>query len=135
MKFTSLTTVATSLVASAALVAGAPRVVQVQPRDLKVRKIGGSSFKLPQIHNDMFKQHGKGPRALAKIYEKYHVELPSDLVDLLRKIAQELGIKTPSLSTHGIPSYGGNRVGGSPYTNETDDQGPLTRRDGSNIPW
>lgn len=125
MKFASVTAVATSLIASATLVAGAPRVVQVQPRDLKVRKIGGSSFKLSQIHNDMFKQHGKGPRALAKIYEKYEVELPSDLVVLLQKIAQELGIGAVAAATHKAPFHSANRVGGSPYTNETDDQGPL----------
>ncbi|GAB1310884.1 hypothetical protein MFIFM68171_01094 [Madurella fahalii] len=121
MKFASLAAVAASLVAPATLVAAAPRVVQVHPSDIKVRNVGGSSFKLPQIHNDMFKQHGKGPRALAKVYEKYNMELPPTLRAVVRKILQELGVKIPHAS-----GKGKKVIGGAPYTNETDDQGEVS---------
>lgn len=123
MKLASLATVAAALVAPATLVAAAPRVVQVHPSDIKVRNVGGSSFKLPQIHNDMFQQHGKGPRALAKVYEKYNMELPPNLRAVVRKILQELGIKIPHAS-----GKGAQVIGGAPYTNETDDQGALSSR-------
>jgi hypothetical protein len=118
MKFTALA-FAASLVAPA-LVAGAPRVVQVHPSDIRPRRAGGSRFKLPQVYNENFKQHGKGPRALAKVYEKYGVEMPQELVQVLQKILEELGIE-PTLKkiSSGFKTHGT----GSPYTNETDDQG------------
>ncbi|KAK4152440.1 aspartic peptidase domain-containing protein [Chaetomidium leptoderma] len=107
---------------AASLVAAAPRVVQVHPSDIKPRNIGGSKIKLPQIHNDMFRQHGKGPRALAKVYEKYDIELPPGLKDIVQKILQELGIELPTKKITGFKSHNN----GAPYTNETDDQGEVS---------
>ena len=125
MKFAGLAAV-TSLVASAALVAGAPRVVQVHPRDLKIKRPGGSSFKLPQIHNNMFRQHGKGPRALARVYEKYDIQLPPELVDLVKKILEDLGIELPAkAASHGASIFSSQGVT-TPYTNETDDSGEVS---------
>lgn len=121
MKFANLAVAVASLVAPATLVAGAPRVVQAQPADLKPRKIGGSTFRLSQVHNDMFRQHGKGPRALAKAYEKYEIELPPTLLGVLRKIFKELGIDIPS-RPHRVSAFGAQSIG-APYTNETDDKG------------
>lgn len=106
---------------AASLVAAAPRVVQVHPSDIRPRRLGGHKFKLPQIHNDMFRQHGRGPRALAKAYEKYDIELPTDLVEIVQKILTELGINLPVQKVTAGHKPHGN--GGAPYTNETDDQG------------
>jgi hypothetical protein len=107
---------------AATLAAAAPRIVQIEASDIKPRRIGGSKIKLPQIHNDHFKQHGKGPRARLKVYEKYDLALPKDLVDVVQKILKEIGFEAP---TKKLPSLRPPRphVIGSPYTNETDDQG------------
>lgn len=110
-----------ALAFAASLVAAAPRIVQVNPSDIKPRRIGGSKIKLPQIHNDMFRQHGKGPRALAKVYEKYDIELPQELRDVVQKILGELGIELPVKKISGFKPH----ATGSPFTNETDDEGAL----------
>jgi hypothetical protein len=115
MKFTAFAAFAASLVAAA------PRVVQVHPSDIRPRRLGGQKFKLPQIHNDMFRQHGRGPRALAKVYEKYDIEPPTDLIEVVQKILIELGINPPVQKVTAGHKPHGN--GGAPYTNETDDQG------------
>ncbi|KAH6650210.1 aspartic peptidase domain-containing protein [Chaetomium tenue] len=108
---------------AASLVAAAPRVVQVHPSDIRPRRLGGNKFKLPQIHNDLFRQHGRGPRALAKAYEKYDIELPTDLIEVVQKILGELGIKPSPKKGTGFRPHGN---GGAPYTNETDDQGEVS---------
>ncbi|KAJ4296048.1 hypothetical protein N0V88_004750 [Collariella sp. IMI 366227] len=122
MKFTAIALAAS--LAAPALVAGAPHVVQVHPSDIKPRHVGGSRIKIPQIHNDKFRQHGKGPRARAKVYEKYEVKMPNDLQVVLAKVFAEMGIKAP----HGgakDKGYGGHVIG-SPYTNETNDAGEVS---------
>jgi hypothetical protein len=107
---------------AATLAAAAPRIVQIEASDIKPRRIGGSKIKLPQVYNGNFKQHGKGPRARLKVYEKYESELPKDLVDVVQKILKEIGFELPAKK---LPSPKPPRphVIGSPYTNETDDQG------------
>ena len=113
---------------AASLVAAAPRVVRVDPSDLKPRNIGGSRIKLPQVHNHKFKQHGKGPRALAKVYRKFNIELPQDLVDVLQQIMQDLGLPVPTVKAPKKHSSGyGSHSIGTPFTNETDDQGASAR--------
>jgi hypothetical protein len=119
MKFTAAA-LAASLFAPA-LVAGAPRVVKVDPSDIKPRNIGGSRIKLPQIYNTHFKQHAKGPRALAKVCRKYNIEMPPELVEVLKGILQDLGIDLPTGKVGGFHAHDS----GKPYTNETDDQGAL----------
>lgn len=120
MKFTVLA-FATSLVAST-LVAGAPRVVRVHPSDIKPRRSGGTRIKVPQIHNHKFKQHRKGPRALAKVYNKFNLQLPPELLDVLDTILQELGLESPGQRLSGGSGAGAANPG-SPFTNETGDQG------------
>ncbi|KAK4128842.1 acid protease [Parathielavia appendiculata] len=120
MKLTALAFAAS--LAGPVLVAGAPRVVQVHPSDIRPRRVGGARIKLPQVHNDNFRQHGKGPRALAKVYEKYGIEMPQELVVVLQKILEDLGIE-PTLKT--VPGFKSHSAG-SPYTNETDDQGEVS---------
>ncbi|AEO66078.1 uncharacterized protein THITE_2113898 [Thermothielavioides terrestris NRRL 8126] len=126
MKF-ALLAFATSLVAST-LVAGAPRVVRVHPSDIKPRRTGGTRFKVSQIHNANFRQHGKGPRALAKVYNKFNIELPSDLADVLQTILTELGLG--DFLTEKIPGSGstggGSGNAGPPFANQTDDQGEVS---------
>jgi hypothetical protein len=111
---------------AATLAAAAPRIVQIEASDIKPRRIGGSKIKLPQVYNGNFKQHGKGPRARLKVYEKYERELPKDLVDVVQKILKEIGFELPAKK---LPSPKPPRphVIGSPYTNETDDQGTLVQ--------
>ncbi|KAL2154393.1 hypothetical protein VTH82DRAFT_3069 [Thermothelomyces myriococcoides] len=108
---------------AASLVAAAPRVVKVDPSDIKPRRLGGTKFKLPQIHNDFFRQHGRGPRALAKAYEKYNIELPPDLLHVIRGILRDLGIEPKAKKIPGLHSSHGD---GAPYTNETDDSGEVS---------
>jgi hypothetical protein len=111
------------LFASVALAAAVPRVVQVHPSDIKVRNVGGSSFKLTQVHNDMYRQHGKGPRALAKVYQKYGLEMPATLRAVVSQILLEMGVELPH-KLHDGPHH---HIGGAPYTNETDDEGQWMR--------
>ena len=114
-----------ALALAASLVAAAPRVVH-NPSDIKPRRIGGGRIKIPQVHNHKFKQHGKGPRALAKVYRKFDIELPSDLVDVLQQIMQDLGLPVPAKkASSGFGS--GTHAIGTPFTNETGDQGALAR--------
>ncbi|KAK4105448.1 acid protease [Parathielavia hyrcaniae] len=117
MKFTTLAFAAS--LAAPVLVAGAPRVVQAHPSDIRPRRVGGARIKLPQVHNDNFRQHGKGPRALGKVYEKYGLEMPKELVVVLQKLVEDMGIE-PTLKT--VPGFKSHHGTGSPYTNETDDQ-------------
>jgi hypothetical protein len=103
-----------ALAFAASLVAAAP---QAHSSDIAARKVGGTRIKLPQVHNDNFQQHGKGPRALAKVYEKYHVELPGDLLAVLEQLAKDLTVSPP---VKRAPAFGSHRFG-APFKNETDD--------------
>ncbi|KAK0667165.1 aspartic peptidase domain-containing protein [Cercophora samala] len=89
MKF--WTAVAAASLFTASEVAAAPQAIQARPSDLKSRNIEGRSFKLAQIKNVHFNQHGKGPRALAAVYEKYDIELPETLLMVLRQILLDIG--------------------------------------------
>ncbi|KAL2199999.1 aspartic peptidase domain-containing protein [Corynascus similis CBS 632.67] len=109
---------------AASLVAAAPRVVKVDPSDIKPRRLGGAKFKLGQIHNDLFRQHGRGPRALAKAYEKYNIELPPTLLEVVQKILKDLGIDPHT--HHKMPGFKLSHNNGAPYTNETDDSGEVS---------
>lgn len=106
-----------ALAFAASLVAAAPRVPQGHSADILPRKVGGTRIQLPQVHNDNFQQHGKGPRALAKVYEKYHVELPGDLLAVLEQLSKDLTFSPP---VKRAPAYGSRRLG-APFKNETDD--------------
>ncbi len=118
-----------ALALAASLVAAAPRVAQVNPSDvkhMKPRKIGTGRIKVPQVHNHKFKQHGKGPRALAKVYRKFDIELPSELVDVLQQIMQDLGLPVPAKKASSGFGNGTHAIG-TPFTNETGDSGALAR--------
>lgn len=108
MKFASAAAFAASLLSSIPLAAAVP---------LEPRRIQGRSFKLSQVHNVHFKQHGKGPRALAQAYEKYDLELPDTLRLVLHKILEDLGI---DLRSRGL-DYGSNGPanGTAPFPNNT----------------
>ena len=105
MKFTSLAAAA----ATAGLVAGAPRVVTVRPEDLRVSTLGGSTFRVKQVHNQRFNLLGKGPRARAKAYQKYGMDIPAELLAVLDDIAAKLGVtpKVLSLAANGTAGANG----------------------------
>ncbi|KAK0729125.1 aspartic peptidase domain-containing protein [Apiosordaria backusii] len=107
--------VAAASLFSATEVAAAPQVIQVNPSDLKSRNVEGRSFKLAQIKNVHFNQHGKGPRALAQVYEKYDIELPETLLAVLNQILLDIGIdlRARSLMSPRAPNAT------TPYNNNT----------------
>ncbi|OIW26012.1 Asp-domain-containing protein [Coniochaeta ligniaria NRRL 30616] len=93
----SLTTaaVAASILSSAGLVAAAPRVKANSLAALEISVLGGSTFKIHQAPNVNFRSRGQGPRALAKAYQKYGVEFPDGLLEIVYEILKELGIPVP----------------------------------------
>ncbi|KAK3341431.1 aspartic peptidase domain-containing protein [Lasiosphaeria hispida] len=112
MKLISLAATAASLLSSAGLVEGAPRVVQVAPEDLAVSTLGGATFRVPQVRNLQYSQIGKGPRALAKVYQKYGKPMPKTLV----KVLEDISIKmSGGLKPH-FKNFGGN---GTVASNDT----------------
>ncbi|KAK4205271.1 aspartic peptidase domain-containing protein [Triangularia verruculosa] len=114
MKFWSAVAAASLL--SATEVAAAPQVHQVNPSDLKSRNIEGRSFRLAQIKNVHFNQHGKGPRALAAVYEKYNIELPPTLLAVLHQILLDIGFDLPGRS---LLSPRDAKNATAPFTNNT----------------
>lgn len=120
MKFWAAVAAVSLLTASEA--AAAPQVLQANPSDVKSRNIEGRSFKLAQIKNVHFNQHGKGPRALAAVYEKYDIELPETLLMVLRQILLDIGfdLRARSLMSARAPD---NAT--APYNNNTG-QGEVT---------
>ncbi|KAK3694056.1 aspartic peptidase domain-containing protein [Podospora appendiculata] len=119
MKLLSLAGVTASLLSSAGLVNGAPRITVVHPKDFTISTLGGNTFKIAQVHNEKFNPVGKGPRALAKVYQKYGLDFPPELLAILEEILIQLGLSLPK------PAKG--RVGnGTTYPNETtSDQGEV----------
>ena len=99
MKFNSVTAaVAASFLSSGGLVAASPLkfthdVVVVEPSKFEVSVLGGNTLKIKQVYNKGFISAHRGPRALAKAYNKFGVELSTDLLDLLNEILEELGLK------------------------------------------
>jgi len=88
MKFASLTAAA----AAAGLVAAAPAP------GLEVSTLGGATFRVRQVHNPRYNQIGRGPRALGRIYQKYGLEMPAELVATLQSISEQIQAKTHVLS-------------------------------------
>ncbi|KAK4192837.1 aspartic peptidase domain-containing protein [Podospora australis] len=120
MRFNSFAIAATSLL-SASSVSAIPRphVIEVNPSDIKPRNLQGRAFKISQVTNVHFHQHGKGPRALAQVYEKYGLEIPEDLLVILRKIMEDLGIDLPLVRTLAVDPAPGLANGTAPYPNST----------------
>lgn len=104
MKFSAFVAVA------AGLAAAAPRI---NLPALEVAVLGGSAFKVNQVPNKNYKTLYRGPRALAKAYQKFGVPIPSDLLQLLQQILTDLGIS--------IPGQGG--LNGGLGGNDTSDAG------------
>ncbi|KAK0618108.1 aspartic peptidase domain-containing protein [Bombardia bombarda] len=125
MKLSALAaTAVSSLLFSAGLVEGAPRIVQVRAQDFKISTLGGSTFKISQVHNEKFSQVGKGPRALARVYHKYGLQLPPQLVAALEEILKELGLvgkHKPSKSGSGLFKNGTLFSNGTDGADDDDD--------------
>jgi hypothetical protein len=111
----SLTTaaVAASIFSSAGLVAAAPRV-KIKSNSvsaLEISVLGGTTFKINQKPNNHFQSHGRGPRALARAYQKYGVAIPEDLLQTVLEILRELGITVPGLVGGGADGNGTANAG------------------------
>lgn len=116
MKLTSLAAATASLLASANIAVAAPRVVQVNAADLKYSTLGGKTFKVSQVYNNGFRQRGKGPRAVAKAYQKYGLEIPPQLLDILQSLLEDLGVEIQGVSGGGSGRNGkGNGNGNGPF--------------------
>jgi len=83
-----------AVAATAGLAAASPVAVQVHPEDLKVSTLGGATFRVRTVYNKDFSQIGKGPRALGRVYQKYGMEMPAELVATLHAIADKMAVKT-----------------------------------------
>ncbi|KAK4216041.1 hypothetical protein QBC37DRAFT_106610 [Rhypophila decipiens] len=129
MKLNGVSAFAASLLLSAVPFASArPRVVQVNPSDLAITTLGGKSFKVSQVYNTNFSQKGKGPRAVAKVYQKYGLDVPQNLVQILQALLKELDLDdTPnrSFSSSRRPLTAGTG-NGTFYGNGTDGQGEVS---------
>jgi len=84
MKLLNLATVAASV---GVLVAAAPGTAPSQHR------AAGAAFSIHQIYNEQYSQIGRGPRALARTYKKYGVEMPRALVSTLEDISAKIAAK------------------------------------------
>ncbi|KAK3941528.1 aspartic peptidase domain-containing protein [Diplogelasinospora grovesii] len=98
MKFFHHAAAAASL---AGLAVAAPRVIEIGPADFSISVLGGSTYKLPQVYNEHFRQVGKGPRAIAKVYQKFGIEFPPELLAILEQLLEELGITIPGITNGG----------------------------------
>jgi hypothetical protein len=93
MRLSYTTAVAASILSSAGLVAAAPRL----NAPVEIAVLGGSTFRLHQKANPHFRAIGRGPRAIAKAYQKFGVAVPDSLLEVLLEILQQLGITIPNL--------------------------------------
>src|SRR5512142_3309006 len=78
----------------AAVLAASSSVLAIPPRigtPLRGPDSGAGSFSVSQVRNERFSGRN-GALALAKTYEKYGVELPSDLKTAVARIRAELGL-------------------------------------------
>ncbi len=89
MKFGSVAAAAASILSSAGLVTA---LVIVEPSNFEISILGGSTFRLQQQANENYNMVGRGPRALAKVYTKFGLQLPDELLLLLEEILEELGL-------------------------------------------
>ncbi|KAJ9151841.1 Asp-domain-containing protein [Pleurostoma richardsiae] len=100
MKFLSIAAVAASALSSAGgLVAAAPLSVVVEASKFEISVLGGATLKIPQVYNKGFIQVHRGPRALAKAYAKFGVQIPDELQQLLLEILAELGVNVKTNQT------------------------------------
>ena len=118
MKFASLTAAA----AAAGLVAAAPAP------GLEVSTLGGATFRVRQVHNPRYNQIGRGPRALGRVYQKYGLEMPVELVATLQSISEQIQAKTRVLSAEGGEEDAGE-IKVPDNTTVGAGKGILTRRD------
>jgi hypothetical protein len=96
MKLLHTTAIWASILSSAGLVVGAPRV-KPKHGTIAVSGLGGSTFRVHQEANPHFRNLGNGPRARAKAYQKFGVPVPESLLDVLLEILEQLGIHVPGL--------------------------------------
>lgn len=90
MKFVVFAAAAASLLSSG-LVSAAPRAKH-NPLGLDVSGLGGATFKIHQKYNKRFRRLHRGPRAIAKAYQKHGIAFPDDLLAVLQEILAEQGV-------------------------------------------
>lgn len=116
----SLTTaaVAASILSSAGLVAAAPMATSDSLGELEISVLGGTTFRFHQTANANFQPHGRGPRELARAYQKYGAAVPEDLIQIVLEILAELGFSSSGGNGGGADGNGnGNSTAGEGRSN------------------
>lgn len=103
--------VAASILSSAGLVAAAPRATSNALTEVEISVLGGTTFRIQQTPNAKFQPYGRGPRELAKAYQKYGAAVPDDLLQTILQILGELGITASGRSGDGADDNGNGTAG------------------------
>ena len=94
--------------------------IEITKDMLQVSVFGGQTIRAPQVLNAGFIAPGRGPRALAKAYAKFGVEISPELLLILEELLQALGISVPGLGSSGTSgSTGSSGSTGGTGTNES----------------
>ncbi|CAK7218041.1 hypothetical protein SCUCBS95973_003355 [Sporothrix curviconia] len=85
--------------------------LEITKEMLEISVFGGQTIRAPQVLNAGFVTPGRGPRALAKAYAKFGVEISPELLLILEEILEALGITVPGVAgtggTSGTTGTGG----------------------------
>lgn len=87
-----------AVAATAGLAAASPVAVTVRAEDLKVSTLGGATFRVRTVYNENYSPIGKGPRALARVHQKYGVGMSDGLVATLHTITEKMATLHPPRS-------------------------------------
>ena len=77
-----------------ALAAAISKNFELTKEMLEISVFGGQTIKAPQVANAGFHSMGRGPRALAKAYAKFGVEISPELLLILEELLEALGLAT-----------------------------------------
>ncbi|OAA62653.1 eukaryotic aspartyl protease [Niveomyces insectorum RCEF 264] len=96
---------------SGVLAAALPRNFVVTKDMLEISVLGGQTIKASQVLNPGFRSVGRGPRALAKAYSKFGVQISPELLLILEELLAALGFTIAGTGA-GTGTNGGNNGGG-----------------------
>ncbi|CAK7234166.1 hypothetical protein SBRCBS47491_008857 [Sporothrix bragantina] len=85
--------------------------LEITKEMLEISVFGGQTIHAPQVINTGFITPGRGPRALAKAYAKFGVELSPELLLILEEILAALGITLPGVAGTGSTGSTGSTGG------------------------
>ncbi len=118
MKASSAAVAASVLSLTPGVFAGAiPTNFRVTKDMLEISVFGGQTIRAPQVANSAFVGVGRGPRAMAKAYAKFGVQISPELLLILEEILEALGLFSPSGGLGGLGGSAGN--GGGVNANQT----------------